>query len=59
MNDKINFLHNHLDYFPEKLGVFNEQHGERFHSNIKNDGKKVSEKLECQYDSELMLGYDK
>jgi hypothetical protein len=31
MSVKLHFLHSHIDYFPENLGDFSEEHGERFH----------------------------
>lgn len=35
MNLKIHFLHSHIDYFPENLGDFSEEQGERFHQDLK------------------------
>ena len=35
MSIKVHFLHSHLDYFPENLGAFSEEQGERFHQDIK------------------------
>lgn len=35
MTVKLHFLHNHLDEFPDNLGHFSEQHGERFHKDIR------------------------
>ena len=35
MNLKLHFLHSHLDKFPENLGHFSEEQGERFHQDIK------------------------
>lgn len=35
MSLKIHFLHNHLNFFPENLGEFSDEHGERFHQEIK------------------------
>ena len=34
MSVKIHFLHSHVDYFPENLGNFSEEQGERFHQDI-------------------------
>ena len=31
MSVEVHFLHSHLDYFPENLGVFSKEEGERFH----------------------------
>lgn len=41
MSLKIHFLHSHLDYFPENLGHFSEEQGERFHQDLKV--------MECRY----------
>lgn len=35
MSLKIHFLHNHLEFFPENCGAFSDEHGERFHQDIK------------------------
>jgi hypothetical protein len=35
MRLKVHFLNAHLDYFPENLGAVSEEHGERFHQDIK------------------------
>jgi hypothetical protein len=40
---KINFLHSHLDFFPQNLDAFSDEHGERFHQ----DGTKGSGALTC------------
>lgn len=34
MSLKIHFLHNHLDFFPDNLGDFSDEHGERFHQDV-------------------------
>lgn len=34
MSLKIHFLANHLDFFPDNLGAFSDEHGERFHKDI-------------------------
>lgn len=31
---KMHFLKNHLDFFPNNLGAFSDEHGERFHQDI-------------------------
>ena len=31
MSPKIQFLHSHLDFFPEKCGAVSDEHGECFH----------------------------
>ena len=35
MSVKVHFLHSHLDYFPENVGAFSEEQGERFHQDTK------------------------
>lgn len=35
MTVKLHFLHNHLEDFPDNLGDYSEQHGERFHKDIR------------------------
>ena len=32
---EIHFLHSHVTYFPENFGRLSEEHGERFHPNMK------------------------
>ena len=34
MSLKIHLLVSHLDFFPENLGEFSDEHGERFHQDI-------------------------
>lgn len=34
MSLKIHILYDHLDYFPNNLGDFSDEHGERFHKDI-------------------------
>ena len=35
MSIKLHFLHSHLEHFPENLGDYSEEQGERFHQDIK------------------------
>ena len=35
MSLKIHFLHSHLDFFPENMSDVSDEHGERFHQDIK------------------------
>ena len=35
MSIKVQFLHSHLDRFPENLGHVGDEEGERFHQDIK------------------------
>lgn len=34
MSLKLHYLHSHLNCFPDNLGDFSEEHGERFHQEI-------------------------
>ncbi|GBN14150.1 hypothetical protein AVEN_229805-1 [Araneus ventricosus] len=33
---KIHFLHSHIDCFPEDLGAYSEEQGERFHQDVRD-----------------------
>ena len=35
MSIKLHFLDSHLDFFPDNLGDYSEEQGERFHQDIK------------------------
>ena len=35
MSVKLHFLHSHLEYFPDNLGDYSEEQGERFHQDLK------------------------
>ena len=35
MSIKLHYLHSHLDRFPENLGNYSEEQGERFHQDIR------------------------
>lgn len=35
MSLKIHFLHSHLNFFPQNLGDESDEHGERFHQQMK------------------------
>ncbi|GBN40971.1 hypothetical protein AVEN_249501-1 [Araneus ventricosus] len=34
MSLKVHFLHSHIDNFPESLGAYSEEQGERFHQDV-------------------------
>ncbi|UYV61228.1 hypothetical protein LAZ67_1003968 [Cordylochernes scorpioides] len=44
MSLKIHFLHSHLDFFPDNLGVVSDEHGERFHQAISSMEKRYQGK---------------
>ena len=35
MSVKIHVLSSHMDYFPDNCGDYSEEHGERFHQNLR------------------------
>ncbi|GBN26839.1 hypothetical protein AVEN_255607-1 [Araneus ventricosus] len=37
INLKVHFLHSHIDYFPENLGAYSEEQGERFHLDVRDN----------------------
>jgi hypothetical protein len=45
----------HLDYFSENLNNFKDEQGERLHQNIKENGKEIPGKVECQRDNNRLL----
>lgn len=40
MNLKLHFLHSHVETFPENLGDFSEEQGERFHQDLQKMEKR-------------------
>lgn len=34
MSLKMHFLHSHIDFFPDNMGDFSDEHGERFHQDV-------------------------
>ena len=57
MSVKVRFLLSHLDYFPENLGAFSEEQGERFHQDIKVMEKRYKGRWNI-YGSGLLLKFD-
>jgi hypothetical protein len=47
----LHFLHHHLDFFPENLGIATNEHGDRFHQDISQTEKRYGGKW-----SPCMLG---
>ena len=47
MSLKINFLHSHLDFFPENCGAVSDEHGERSHQDISLMEKRYEGKWNC------------
>lgn len=48
MSIKVHFLHSHLDFFPENLGQFSDEQGERFHQEIATMEKRFEGKSESR-----------
>ncbi len=53
MSLKLHVLHAHLDEFKENLGDYSEEHGERFHQDIKS----FEERYKGQYNESMMGDY--
>ena len=53
MGLKVYFLHAHLDYFPQNLDDMSEEHGERFHQDIKS----METLYQGQWDISMMADY--
>lgn len=53
MNLKLHFLHSHLDYFPENLGHYSEEQGERFHQDL----KEIEGRYQGRWDENMMADY--
>lgn len=47
MSLKVHFLHSHIDEFVDNLGDYSDQHGERFHQDIKTIEKRYGGKDVC------------
>ena len=52
MSLKIHLLYSHLDFFPENMGDESDEHGERFHQQI----KEMERRYQGHWD-ESMMGY--
>lgn len=53
MSLKLHFLHSHLEFFPENLGAVSEEHGERFHQDIKT----MENRYQGRWDEAMMGDY--
>lgn len=53
MNLKLHFLHSHLDYFPENLGDYSEEQGERFHQDL----KEMERRYQGKWDINMMADF--
>jgi hypothetical protein len=53
MSLKLHFLHFHLDYFPENLGDLSDEHGKRFHQDV----KEMERRYQGRWDVPMMADY--
>jgi len=53
MSLKIHFLDSHLDFFPENLGAVSDEHGERFHQQM----KEIERRYHGFWDAAMMGDY--
>lgn len=53
MSIKVHYLHSHLDRFPENLGDYSEEQGERFHQDIKT----MEDRYQGRWDNHMMADY--
>lgn len=53
MSIKLHFLHSHLDRFPNNLGDYSEEQGERFHQDL----KVMEERYQGRWNSHMMADY--
>ena len=53
MSLKLHVLHAHLDHFKSNIGDYSEEHGERFHQDIRS----FEERYKGQYNENMMGDY--
>ncbi|CAK9820022.1 hypothetical protein ANTQUA_LOCUS10411 [Anthophora quadrimaculata] len=53
MSLKIHFSHSHLNFFPENLGNVSDEHGERFHQEMKT----IERRYQGFWDKRMMGDY--
>ena len=53
MSIKVYFLHSHLAHFPENLGDFSDEQGERFHQDIKD----MENRYQGRWDAAMMADF--
>lgn len=53
MSIKMHFLDSHLNYFPDNLGDYSEEHGERFHQDI----AKMEKRYQGRWNVSMMADY--
>lgn len=53
MSIKVHYLHSHLDKFPENLGSYSEEQGERFHQDL----KEMEDRYQGRWDEHMLADY--
>ena len=53
MSIKLHFLHSHLDFFSPNMGAISDEHGERFHQDIKT----MEKRYQGRWDASMMGDY--
>jgi hypothetical protein len=53
MSLKMHFLHSHLSFFPDNLGAVSDEHGERFHQEIRS----MEERYQGRFNPNMMGDY--
>lgn len=53
MSLKVHFLHSHVDYFPENLGAYSEEQGERFHQDVRD----IERRYQGRWDVNMLADY--
>lgn len=53
MSIKMHFLYSHLDRFPENLGDFSEEQGERFHQDLRT----MEERYQGYWNAHMLADY--
>lgn len=53
MSLKVHFLHSHIDYFPENLGAYSEEQGERFHQDVRD----IERRYQGRWDVNMLADY--
>ena len=53
MSIKLHFLYSHLDFFSPNMGAISDEHGERFHQDIKT----MEKRYQGRWDASMMGDY--
>lgn len=53
MSLKVHFLHSHIEYFPENLGAYSEEQGERFHQDVRD----IERRYQGRWDVSMLADY--